>query len=216
MSPPDADADGAQAPPSASAEEMRKLLKPNPSEGEVLAALSRTYPTMNLNIVRELESYDDKNYLVQDAANDGTKYLAKIHNGVESLDYINKISSPNCRTSVIDLQNAIFSHLDAVNGVTTSVSVPPTVAEDGAVVSLHDLPVMSSAHSPSKLVVRLLTWVPGVPLSSVPSLPSRPNRWPMLVPTSADCAVPSMTLPKPTPMLSRPRNAIMSGMDATH
>ena len=111
MSPPDADADGAQAPPSASAEEMRKLLKPNPSEGEVLAALSRTYPTMNLNIVRELESYDDKNYLVQDAANDGTKYLAKIHNGVESLDYINKISSPNCRTSVIDLQNAIFSHL---------------------------------------------------------------------------------------------------------
>ena len=169
MSPPDADADGAQAPPSASAEEMRKLLKPSPSEGEVLAALSRTYPTMNLNIVRELESYDDKNYLVQDAANDGTKYLAKIHNGVESLDYINKISSPNCRTSVIDLQNAIFSHLDAVNGVTTSVSVPPTVAEDGAVVSLHDLPVMSSAHSPSKLVVRLLTWVPGVPLSSVPS-----------------------------------------------
>ena len=167
--PPDADADGAQAPPSASAEEMRKLLKPSPSEGEVLAALSRTYPTMNLNIVRELESYDDKNYLVQDAANDGTKYLAKIHNGVESLDYINKISSPNCRTSVIDLQNAIFSHLDAVNGVTTSVSVPPTVAEDGAVVSLHDLPVMSPAHSPSKLVVRLLTWVPGVPLSSVPS-----------------------------------------------
>ena len=169
MSPPDADADGAQAPPSASAEEMRKLLKPNPSEGEVLVALSRTYPTMNLKIVRELESYDDKNYLVQDAANGGTKYLAKIHNGVESLDYINKRSSPNGRTSVIDLQNAIFSHLDEVDGVTTSASVPPTDAEDGAVVSLHDLPVMSSTHSPSKLVVRLLTWVPGVPLSSVPS-----------------------------------------------
>jgi Ser/Thr protein kinase RdoA (MazF antagonist) len=160
--------EGAQAPPSD--EEMRKLLKPNATDVQVLTALSQTYPAMKLKIVKELESYDDKNYLVADEANDAVKYyLAKVHNGVESLDYINKRPSSSSQTSVIDLQNAIFSHLKAVDGVTTSAPIPPTHAEDGAVVSLHDLPVMSSAHSPSSLVVRLLTWVPGVPLSSVPS-----------------------------------------------
>lgn len=160
--------DGAQAPPSD--EEMRKLLKPNPTDEEVLTVLSKTYPTMKLKIVKELDSYDDKNYLVIDTANDEAKYLAKVHNGVESLDYINKRSSSSSHTSVIDLQNAIFSHINSVEGVTTSAPIPPThAAEDGAVISLHDLPVMSSDHSPSKLVVRLLTWVPGVPLSSVPS-----------------------------------------------
>ena len=162
--------DGAQAPPSD--EEMRKLLKPNPTDEEVLAVLSKTYPTMKLQIVKELDSYDDKNYLVIDTANDETRYLAKVHNGVESLDYINKHSSSSSHTSVIDLQNAIFSHINLVEGVMTSASIPPPptlAAEDGAVISLHDLPVMSLDHSPSKLVVRLLTWVPGVPLSSVPS-----------------------------------------------
>lgn len=163
-----ATADGARAPPSD--EEMRKLLKPNTTDEEVLAVLSKSYPTMKLVIVKELDSYDDKNYLVVDTANDETKYLAKVHNGVESLDYINKHSSSLSHTSVIDLQNAIFSHIYSVEGVTTSAPIPPTHdAEDGAVISLHDLPVMSLDHSPSKLVVRLLTWVPGVPLSSVPS-----------------------------------------------
>ena len=162
--------DGAQAP--SSDEEMRKLLKPNPTDEEVLAVLSETYPNMKLKIVKELDSYDDKNFLVVDTANDETKYLAKVHNGVESLDYINKHSSSSSHTSVIDLQNAIFSHINLVEGVTTSAPIPPPptlAAEDGAVISLHDLPVMSLDHSPSKLVVRLLTWVPGVPLSSVPS-----------------------------------------------
>lgn len=114
--------DGAQAPPSD--EEMRKLLKPNPTDEEVLAVLSKTYPTMKLEIVKELDSYDDKNYLVIDTANDGTKYLAKVHNGVESLDYINKHSSSSSHTSVIDLQNAIFSHMNSVEGVTTSAPIP--------------------------------------------------------------------------------------------
>ena len=160
--------DGAQAP--SSDEEMRKLLKPNPTDEEVLAVLSETYPNMKLKIVKELDSYDDKNFLVVDTANDETKYLAKVHNGVESLDYINKHSSSSSHTSVIDLQNAIFSHVNSVQGITTSAPIAPAHArEDGAVISLHNLPVMSLDHSPSKLVVRLLTWVPGIPLSSVPS-----------------------------------------------
>lgn len=144
-------------------EELRKLLKPNPSNEEVLAALTASYPNKNLILNSELESYDDKNYLVTDT-NDGTKYLAKVHNGVESRDYLEK---HDASTSVIDLQNAIFSHLCSKH-VTTSVPIPPS-ANDAAFVSAHVLPVVSSDHSPSKLILRLLSWVPGVPMSSVPS-----------------------------------------------
>ena len=150
------------APPSD--EEQRKLLKPAPSNEQVIAALSATYPNKDLTINKQLESYDDVNYLVTDT-NDGSQYLAKVHNGVESLDYIQKQATS---TSVIDLQNAIFAHLSEKQ-VKTSVPVPP-VCGGGSVVSLHDLPVVSAAHSPSKLVLRLLSWVPGVPMSSVPSL----------------------------------------------
>ena len=41
---------------------------------------------------------------------------------------------------------------------------------ESSLVSLHSLPVLSSAHSPQTLVVRLLRWVEGSPISSISSL----------------------------------------------
>jgi len=153
--------------PAPSDEEMRKLLKPAPSADEVVSAL-RSSHGRTFTVVKELESYDDVNYLVTDGES-GTKYLAKVHNGVESLDYHARHAE---RSSVIDLQNAVFHHLGGPScpDITTSAPVPAT---DGEPVSVHPLPVVSEAHSPCLLVVRLLTWVEGVTMSDFPGTQSQ-------------------------------------------
>lgn len=57
-------------------EEMRKRLLPNPSDEELLAAVTKSFakPGQKVSIVKKLESYDDKNFWVDI---DGTHYLAK-------------------------------------------------------------------------------------------------------------------------------------------
>jgi Ser/Thr protein kinase RdoA (MazF antagonist) len=66
-------------------EELRKLLKPNPSHDEVIKAIESSYGLSNIHIVKELESYDDRNYLVRHGE---SLFLAKIHNGVESAQFL--------------------------------------------------------------------------------------------------------------------------------
>jgi Ser/Thr protein kinase RdoA (MazF antagonist) len=156
-------------------EEMRKLLKPNPTADQVLAAVQKSFVRegQSLKIVQMLESYDDRNYWVDVS---GTSYLVKVHNGVESLNFIKlwKEESAHER-SVIHLQNTIMEHLNR-HEVTTNNPVPPMMAHDEdtsppTAASIHSLPVVSEKHSPCQLVVRLLTWVPGRPMSSFPMLP---------------------------------------------
>jgi Ser/Thr protein kinase RdoA (MazF antagonist) len=137
-------------------EDMRKLLVPNPTQEQVVEAFVSWYlpPKQTLKILKELDSYDDKNYLVQ--TSDGTHYLAKIYNGVESQDFIE-----NGTDSSIYFQSAMMEHLN-LHDIPTSTPV---------LSATESLPVVSVHHSPQNLVVRLLTWVPGRTMSSLPFLP---------------------------------------------
>ena len=57
-------------------EEMRKRLLPNPSEEQLIAAVTKSFAKagQTVSIVKKLESYDDKNFWVDIG---GTHYLAK-------------------------------------------------------------------------------------------------------------------------------------------
>ena len=154
---------------SPSDEEMRKLLKPVPSAEQILVALQASYaePGQAIKFVKDLESYDDRNFWIEI---DGTPYLAKIHNGVESKDFIELHKKGESSKSVIHLQNAIMEHLNN-NGINTSKPTKAPNSQLPTPASIESLPVASSDHSPCELVVRLLGWVGGTPMSSAKMLP---------------------------------------------
>eukprot|EP00586_Coscinodiscus_wailesii_P011289 CAMPEP_0172502198 /NCGR_PEP_ID=MMETSP1066-20121228/157712_1 /TAXON_ID=671091 /ORGANISM="Coscinodiscus wailesii, Strain CCMP2513" /LENGTH=177 /DNA_ID=CAMNT_0013277369 /DNA_START=27 /DNA_END=557 /DNA_ORIENTATION=- len=151
---------GTPLPPPASDEEMRKLLKPNPTVDQLTDVIKLNYTepgsSTKVVIVKQLDSYDDVNYLV---TLDDVKYLVKVHNGVESREYITS-RRQNLHKSCIELSTAIIHHLH-------SHSIPVNVPYENYDIALANLPVLSAAHSPQRLAVRLLHWVPGVPLSSL-------------------------------------------------
>jgi len=163
---------------------MRKLLKPNPSEEETTKALKESYfkPESIVTIVKKLDSYDDVNFLVrvveQKEGKDEDLYLVKVHNGVESNDLVRSMEKNGgdynkCNMeSIIHYQNAIMQHLN-VHGISTSKPHLCLASEtnDAVPASIHTLPVVSSDHSPQKLVVRLLSWLPGRTMESVKALP---------------------------------------------
>lgn len=150
-------------------EEMRKLLKPTPSAEQVLVALQGSYaePGQSITFVKDLESYDDRNFWVEI---DGTPFLAKVHNGVESKDFIELHKKGEYRKSVIHLQNSMMEHLNK-HGINTSDPKKTLEGQLPTPASIQSLPVASSHHSPCDLVVRLLGWVEGTPMSSAKLLP---------------------------------------------
>ncbi len=167
------------------AEELRKLTKPAPSDEDILGILrdvsivhddendSANLPhDNNVQIMKELDSYDDANYLVKI---NGVKYLLKIHNGVESQSYINEQSQKansggnmmDVSYSSISLQDDMMRHLSKdVYRIKTSCPVSTSKGR----VFIHELPVLSREHSPCMLAVRLLKWIEGAPMSSRPCL----------------------------------------------
>lgn len=102
-------------------EDRRKLLKPKVSTNQVLSILTEYYTEgQTAEVIRELDSYDDANYLVKI---DGEKALLKIHNGVESETYLRSRSGKKAKVNndgekdsehggIIDLHTAIFEHLE--------------------------------------------------------------------------------------------------------
>lgn len=182
-------------------EERRKLLKPSPTEDQVLELLKGYYCCADavgngggddkgtdgggggVKVVKQLDSYDDCNYKVEI---DGVPYLLKIHNGVESDDFVasqeeakeamkSDGDDDDCNSSfyrkghmnsVIHLQNGM-QELLSQHGIVTNSPVKPVVGNKSSPLIVASLPVMSEPHSPHNLVVRLLTWVPGRPLSDV-------------------------------------------------
>ena len=144
-------------------EARRKLLKPKVSEEEALSILIDLYcpsgfdNTNNIKVprvqvIKELDSYDDINYLVEI---NGEKALLKIHNGVESEQYIiattqsqhdnqsnkclkvdetdtpsNGKSMEKDETnggSIIDLHSAIYEHMaDTKYKITTGKTIKPS------------------------------------------------------------------------------------------
>lgn len=183
-------------------EVRRKLLKPKVTEEEALSILVDLYipdgfdvervELPRAHVLQTLDSYDDVNYLVKI---DGTKAVLKIHNGVESEQYIaaharkcakleedDRPSNKDVGGSIIDLHTAIFSHLAMPKyNVTTGQTITPVrksyssdrrgEAEEYPSVCIRELSVVSSAHSPQQLVIRLQHYVEGTPLCSIPWFP---------------------------------------------
>jgi hypothetical protein len=184
-------------------EVLRKLLKPTPTAADaahvVRASFCPNPSTDVVEIVAQLDSYDDCNYKV---CINHTPYLLKFHNGVESANFLQtwRASSQDYyktghASSVIHLQNAMFWTLQQ-HGIPTSAPVFPVnnnsngqndndAASDednhkssssqqqqheSSPVSIHTIPVADSTRSPAPLVVRLYEWIPGRPLSTIPVL----------------------------------------------
>ena len=184
----DDDNDASPSPPP-SDEEMRKLLKPKPTQAQIIEIIQKHYvksttddhpSVVEVEVVRELESYDDFNFWIKIGKDDKKDYLVKVHNGVESKDLLDCMQAGTYEKSVIHLQNTMMQQLSE-NGVVTSAPHTPLYhpVDDSFCPttklptpgSLHPLPVVSEAHSPCPLVVRLLDWVPGTTMASFPILP---------------------------------------------
>ncbi|KAL7565318.1 hypothetical protein ACA910_014603 [Epithemia clementina (nom. ined.)] len=155
-------------------EELRKLLKPHLSKDQAKYVLVKSYANDGdqVEVVQQLDSYDDVNFKVTVK---GKYYLLKIHNGVESKDFIKVYNAAGqdfykkgCLNSVIHLQSTIMALLSA-NGIGTNQ--PITARDTNAPVCIHSLPVVSEDHSPQQLAVRLLSWVEGRPMSDATVLP---------------------------------------------
>jgi hypothetical protein len=171
-------------------EVRRKLLKPKVTEEEALSLLVDFYiadgfdsdaPLPRAEVLQELVSYDDANFVVKV---DGEKALLKIYNGVESEKYIAKHARKRAKLDVaddpdkdggciIDLHSAIYDHLSAPKyDVTTGSTIPVKNSTsdcdtDDNSVCIRELSVISAAHGPQQLVVRLQSWVHGTPLCDV-------------------------------------------------
>lgn len=155
-------------------EERRKLLKPSITEEQAMEVMKTLYTTKDddkVEILTQLDSYDDVNYKV---SLNGTLHLLKIHNGVESEDFCQeyeaagrKYNEKGCMGSVVHLQTAMMDLLSA-NNIPTSATVK---TKEGLPVGLLSLNVTSAQHSPQPLVVRLLTWVSGKLMASIPIMP---------------------------------------------
>jgi hypothetical protein len=210
-------------------EEWRKLLIPNPSIEQIVEVIRTHYfagtddsnnnsnddgnggttkPVVQIKVIKELDSYDDKNVWL---SINGTDYVAKVHNGVESKDLIDRLyptkddgphqddddDNSSYKHSAIHLQNAMMIHLNE-HGITTNLPQQPVVgssirrsirssssSNDGdgdrsdsserillpTPAVICSLPVVMAGHSPKDLVVRLLGWVPGRPMSTFSMLP---------------------------------------------
>mmetsp|Transcript_13312 Transcript_13312/g.32517 ORF Transcript_13312/g.32517 Transcript_13312/m.32517 type:complete len:369 (-) Transcript_13312:2273-3379(-) len=200
-----------------SEEELRKLLKPDPSwENDILPIVLKYYShvvagvsgsdgdggsDVDIRLVKQLDSYDDCNFWI---TIDGTNYLLKVHNGVESRDLLKYVeggqSQDNSNNKMINksvlwLQNEIMETLTK-NGIGTNRPIRPKLPVAGSSSSASasasassststsscscilpipgvstNLPVVSREHSPTRLVVRLLGWVDGRPMSDFPMVP---------------------------------------------
>jgi Ser/Thr protein kinase RdoA (MazF antagonist) len=152
-------------------EEMRKLLKPACTPREIEEAVRSTFAATEdiaVKILQELDSYDDQNFV---AELHGEKVLVKVHNGVESRDFLRSFHESGDEydkcSSVIHLQSAIMKQLQS-SGVCTSYPLP---AKNGLPLAICSLPVVSEVHSPTTLVIKVLSWVPGRTMVSFPALP---------------------------------------------
>lgn len=155
---------------------LRKQLKPDPTADQVIDAV-RTYfydgkEDVEIKLKKELDSYDDRNFWI---TVDGINYLAKVHNGVESRDLIQYLQkdkeSSGYQKSAIHLQNAIMTHLNDCGISTNKPQEPTTLNTSSTPVVVVSLPVHSKDNSPTPLVLRLLGWVNGRPMSDFHMLP---------------------------------------------
>ena len=127
----------------AAEEELRKHEKPQLAQERAVAIAAELFGLeLNLEKVRQLESYDDVNYYLR--AVDGSQYVFKVHNGVESDNAV-----------FLEGMQALLLHLRA-NGV---AAPHPVNSVAGDWMTKVELPLRSGA--PKQHAIRLLEFVDG-------------------------------------------------------
>ena len=127
----------------AAEEELRKHEKPQLTQEKAVAIAAELFGLeLNLENVKQLESYDDVNYYLR--AVDGSQYVFKVHNGVESDN-----------TVFLDGMQALLLHLRA-NGI---AAPHPVNSVAGDWMTKVELPLRSG--SPKQHAIRLLEFVDG-------------------------------------------------------
>jgi hypothetical protein len=120
-------------------EVLRKLLKPTPTMADAAAVVRASFcPTPEtdvVDVIGQLDSYDDANFRV---CINTIPYLLKFHNGVESADFLRTLSIASGdyyrhghAKSVIHLQNAMLWTLQE-HGIPTSAPVSPVDRSSGS------------------------------------------------------------------------------------
>ena len=157
-------------------EARRKVEKPPKISLDSVVHMAEKYfgLTVEEGGVKEIDSYDDRNYFISgysksslvgtSDSRSSTKYLFKIHNGVES-----------SRMDQIDAQNAIMRHLNSHN-----ITCPePQTSVHGRVVEFVDLDITNTPQQEvvgianiakkskgrRRHAIRLLSWVNGQTLN---------------------------------------------------
>ena len=138
-------------------EELRKEQKPSKISPDRAAEIAHSLFGLNVEreSVRELDSYDDRNFYVRGTFNGGAEqeeqrpraFTLKIHNGVESAD-----------RGILEAQNGIMAHL---HGKGFRVPHPNRCSDGSSLMAFTELPAKSDPARTCKHAVRLLSWVEG-------------------------------------------------------
>lgn len=144
-------------------EARRKDEKPVVTVAEAIAAAKELYgleiAEENVSKVKQLDSYDDRNFFMQGSlpSSNGAvaSYLFKVHNGVES-----------DRKEFLSCQNAIMSFLSS-NGFACPSPIASRSGEDIEYLELDLKVAKEDGQTKKNHAVRLLSWVEGKPLSTV-------------------------------------------------
>jgi Ser/Thr protein kinase RdoA (MazF antagonist) len=118
-------------------ENLRKQLRPPSLSSTEISQLS-LQGLENITLIRELDSYDDRNYLIQASLNNNTtttsKFVLKFHNGVEST------------------QPTKFIH--------TQINILKYLHQHGFIVPL-DVESLAIGRYENQFVIRVLHWIEG-------------------------------------------------------
>lgn len=141
-------------------EARRKDEKPTIST-EVALVIARelfNIPESSVARIRELESYDDRNFRIDTVVdgNSSSSFTLKVHNGVESDNL-----------TILDAQNAVMIHLHEAGFCCprpVAVAAEEEKEKDDVHIGWWTLPLKKGGAR--KHAVRLLTWVSGEPMSS--------------------------------------------------
>jgi hydroxylysine kinase len=136
-------------------EARRKAEKPVCSAEAAIKIVKELFGlTVEVGKVKELESYDDRNFYVCgtiDGSKEVNEYTIKVHNGVESDNSV-----------ILEAQNAILTKLSDAG-----FSVPtPTPTSASELIAYTELPLKQTGK-PKRHAVRLLAWVKGKMLSDI-------------------------------------------------
>ncbi|XP_072881010.1 hydroxylysine kinase-like isoform X2 [Hemitrygon akajei] len=133
------------------------LIKPSLSEAQVVELVGQLY-RLKVSEVQPLPSYDDQNFHIQVAETQVSgdhrrSYVLKVLNTTDSQD-----------VDLVEVQTRVMMFLKQ-KGFPASTPIPTT---DGRIMSLETI---NSGQEYKTHMVRLLTYLPGIPLQQIPADP---------------------------------------------